>query len=295
MKIVIIGANGYLGSAITSALARAGHEVVPAGRARNGATRGESFRVVDLTDTSTLVDAITPDIDAVVHAGAPLGDWSVDRGAVATMLAQLQGPERRLVYVSGAWVLGPTAGSPLDEKSPPRPIGLVSGRESVEEVVLASRVRGVVIRPGVVHGHGGGIPSLMTSWAAENKHGRYVVERTDAPTWAAVHVEDLADLVGLALTEARRGDILHAVAEEAVSVRDVAVAADLATGGSGVATAWPLAEASVSLGDDFARALATSQWVTSARGRELGWVPKGPGLVGDVATGSYVDIARARA
>ena len=290
MKILIIGANGYLGSATTSALARAGHEVVRAGRRRSGEKNDAVFRVVDLADPASLVSATTPDIDAVVHAGAPLGDWSVDRAAVSTLLAQL-GSERRLVYVSGAWVLGRSTTSPLDEQSPPRPISLVSGRESVEEAVLTSDARGVVIRPGIVHGHGGGIPSLMTGWAAETGHGRYVAEHSDAPTWAAVHVEDLADLVGLAVTDARRGDILHAVAEEAVPVRDVAVAADLATGGSGVASSWPMAGASATLGPDFAEALATSQWVTSTRARELGWAPERPGLVDDVARGSYARLA----
>lgn len=287
MKIVIIGANGYLGSAITAALARGGHQVVRAGRARDGEDRASDFRVADLTNPATLVAAITPDIDAVIHAGAPVGDWSLDASAVAAMLDRLSGTDRAFVYVSGAWVLGSAGTAPLDEHSPTRPIGLVKGRESVEETVLTSRVRGVVVRPGIVHGHGGGIPSLMTTWAAESGHGRYVVEHADPPTWPSIHVDDLADLVGVALTEARASDIVHAVAEEAVSVRDVAVAADLAAGGSGVATAWPLVEASAALGTEFAQALATSQRVTSARSLGLGWAPKRPGLVNDIAAGSY--------
>ena len=196
MKILVIGANGYLGSAITTALARAGHEVVRTGRTGNGEEGDAMFRVLDLTDPASLISATTTDIDAVVHAGAPLGDWAADRAAVSALLSQLRGRERRLVYVSGAWVLGPSTSSPLDEQSPPRPISLVHGRESVEEAVLTSRACGIVIRPGIVHGHGGGIPSLMTGWAAEAGHGRYVAESSDAPTWAAVHVEDLADLVG---------------------------------------------------------------------------------------------------
>jgi len=287
MNIVVIGANGYLGSAITAALARGGHQIVRAGRARDGQDRASDFRVADLTNPATLVAAITPDIDAVIHAGAPVGDWSLDASAISTMLDRLTGTDRVFLYLSGAWVLGSAGAAPLDEHSPTRPIGLVKGREAVEEMVLTSSVRGVVVRPGIVHGHGGGIPSLMTSWAAERGHGRYVAEHAAPPTWPSIHVDDLADLVGIALTEARAGDILHAVAEEAVSVRDVAVAADLATGGAGVAAAWPLVEASAALGTEFAQALATSQRVISARSRELGWAPKRPGLVNDVAVGSY--------
>ena len=180
MKILVIGANGYLGSAVTTALAFAGHEVVRAGRARAGEDGDPNYRILDLSDPASIVSATTPDLDAVVHAGAPLGDWAADRAAVSALLSQLRGRERRLVYVSGAWVLGPSTSSPLDEQSPPRPISLVSGRESVEKAVLTSRARGVVIRPGIVHGHGGGIPSLMTGWAAESGHGRYVAESSDA-------------------------------------------------------------------------------------------------------------------
>ncbi len=298
MKVLIIGANGYLGSAITATLAPAGHDVVRAGRAREEAHAAD-FRVADLTDLTSLASAITPDIDAVVHAGAPTGDWDMDIRAIATMLDQLSGTDQRsatdrlagtgpvFVYVSGAWALGPTRFAALDEQSPPRPISLVKGRETVEEIVLMSPVRGVVVRPGIVHGHGGGIPSLMTSWAREHGHGRYVIDGADPLTWPSVHVDDLAHLVRLALTEAAAGDILHAVAQEAVPVHDVARAAHRAAGGTGMATAWPLAEASDTLGAEFAQALATSQRVTSRRARQLGWNPEGTDLVSDVATGSY--------
>lgn len=287
MKIVVIGANGYLGSAITTALAAAGHQVVRAGRDGGEGHGAGEFRVADLTDPATLISAITPDVDVVVHAATPVGDWAVDARAIGTMLDRLAGADRVFVYLSGVWVLGPAGAAPLDEHSRPRPISLVDGREGLEETVLRSDVRGVVVRPGIVHGHGGGIPSLMTDWAQQSRHGRYVADGAEEPTWASVHVDDLADLVRIAVTEAGAGDILHAVAEEAVSVREVAVAADLARGGSGAATAWPLAEASATLGSEFAEALATSQRVTSARAGDLGWMPKGPGLVGDVSAGSY--------
>lgn len=63
MKILIIGANGYLGSAITTALARAGHEVVRAGRARGDEEGDADFRAADLTVPASLVSAVTPDIE----------------------------------------------------------------------------------------------------------------------------------------------------------------------------------------------------------------------------------------
>ena len=52
---------------------------------------------------------MTPDIDAVVHAGAPLGDWAADTKAVTALLDRIR-PGGAFVYVSGTWVVGPSDG-----------------------------------------------------------------------------------------------------------------------------------------------------------------------------------------
>ena len=91
---------------------------------------------------------MTPDIDAVVHAGAPLGDWAADTNAVTALLQRMR-PDGAFVYVSGTWVLGPSDGArEFDEQSPTRPIDIVAGREAVEHAVLTSGARGVVVRAG---------------------------------------------------------------------------------------------------------------------------------------------------
>jgi nucleoside-diphosphate-sugar epimerase len=293
MKIVVIGATGYLGSAISAALAGAGHHVVRTGRNPVPDTGEGAVHAVDLADPASLHRVVTSDVDAVVHAGAPLGDWSADADVVADLLGRLR-EDAAFVYVSGAWVLGPSS-TPLDEQAPPRPIAIVKGREEVEELVLESPGRGIVIRPGIVHGAGAGIPALMTAWAAESGHGRYVAAGGDVPTWASVHVDDLADLAVLAVTGARAGDVLHGVAEEAVPLHEVAEAADLAAGGTGVAGPWPLDEAAATLGPDFAGALGTGQHLVSRRAAELGWAPRRPGLVSDLRDGSYAARATAGA
>jgi nucleoside-diphosphate-sugar epimerase len=290
LRILLIGGTGYIGSSVARALQAAGHTVVLLVRTapdESGAESGDRGTVVgDLTDPATLRAAITPDIDAVVHAGAPLGDWAADANAVSALLDRVR-PGGAFVYVSGIWVLGSsTGGQLLDEDSPAHPISIVAGREAVEHAVLTSSARGVVVRAGVVHGRGGGIPRLLVDWAREHGTGRFVAGAT-APSWAVVHVEDLADLVVLALSQAAGGTILHAVAEASVPAAEAGRAADVAAGGAGQAVPWRVDEASTALGPAFAEALALNQHVSATRARSLGWRPTRPTLLDDLREGSY--------
>jgi nucleoside-diphosphate-sugar epimerase len=290
LRVLLIGATGYIGGAVGRALEAAGHTVVPLAREAPEGGRTEPARrdavIGDLTDTTSLRAAVTPDIDAVVHAGAPLGDWAADTDAVTALLDRMR-PDGAFVYVSGTWVLGPsTGGDLLDEDSPAHPISIVAGREAVEHAVLTSSARGVVVRAGVVHGRGGGIPRLMVDWAREHGHGRFVAASV-APSWAVVHVEDLADLVVLAVGRAPGGTVLHAVAETSVPVVQISRAADDAAGGAGRAVPWRVGDASAALGPAFAEALALNQHVSGARARRIGWRPTRPTLLDDLREGSY--------
>lgn len=289
MKILVLGSTGYIGRAVTDQLLLSGHQVVSVVRDADPRDGRTDVRIGDLADPETLRAAVTPDIDAVVHVAAPLGDWPVERESVRAMLDALGSPEKVFLYVSGTWVLGHGTTKEFDESSEPQPIALVDGRETVESAVMDSDVRGVVVRPGIAFGRGGGIPGLLVQWARELGHGRYVGPA--GVTWPVVHVEDLARLVELALRRPEAAGILHGVGQAAVPVTHVARAADAAAGGAGVVQPWTQADAAAVLGPEFAEALATSQSVGSDRARQLGWTPTHTDLLGEIRYGSY---ARAR-
>lgn len=289
MKVLILGGTGYIGSAVAEHLSAAGHDTVIASRTPE-ATGGSETRVVDVADPVTLRDAITEDIDAVVHAATPTGDWGADLEAVDAILSSLRGTGRALIYLSGVWVLGVTVES-VDETAEPRPIPLVSGRIGIERMVRDAAdagVRGIVIRPGIVHGRGGGIPGMMRDWARPDGIGRYV--GSPDTTWPMVHLADLAELVVLALERAAAGIVLHGVTEEAVPVAEIARAASFAVGGTGETMSWPVSEAGASLGPSFAEALALSQSVGTTHAHQFAWAPRRLGAVDDVRAGSYADI-----
>ncbi|HEX8510432.1 MAG TPA: NAD-dependent epimerase/dehydratase family protein [Propionibacteriaceae bacterium] len=292
MKVLLVGASGYIGSVVLEHLLKDGHEVVALVRTTRSLPFRVEQRVADLSRPESMLPVLAADVDAVVHAGAPIGDWDVEIASVHSLLRGLRGGRRTFVYLSGTWVLGPSpsagAVAPvLDEFSPVRPIELVKGRERLEETVTdAQGCRGVVIRPGLVHGRGGGIPGLLVDWARQHGVGRFVA--TERPTsWPMVHVDDVAALVSRVLVDDAGGQLIHAVAEPGVAVQHIAAAADVAAGGPGRTEPWPLAEAGHALGVAFAEALATSQHVRGLEAPSLGWHPTRPGVVEDLRRGSY--------
>ncbi|MFI8961088.1 NAD-dependent epimerase/dehydratase family protein [Streptomyces sp. NPDC053493] len=287
MKVLVLGATGYIGSAVVSRLTLEGHDVVPLVKDASALGADVPVRVGDLTDPDSLRAAVTQDVDAVVNLATPTGDEAVDTAALDALTGPLRGTGRAFVYTSGVWVLGATGDAVADEESATDPIGIVGYRPRIEQRVLAAAgdgVRAVVIRPGIVYGRGGGIPALMTGWAREHGTGRYV--GPVATRWPMVHVDDLAELYALALTKAEEGTVLHGVAHESVPVAAVAAAADVAAGGAGRAEPWPEARAAEVLGAPFAEALALDQVVSGRRAvDELGWRPSRPYVLAELSGG----------
>lgn len=294
-NVLVIGASGYIGGAVAEHLRAAGHRVVATQRSGGSAPRAaDEVRVADLTDPASLTAAVTPDIDVVVHAGVPSGDEALDAAGVDALLAPLRGTGRGYVHTSGVWVVGNTGARVADETTATDPLPIVGYRPRIEQRVLAAAADGVrasVLRPGVVHGRGAGMPAMLVDWAAEHGIGCYV---GDPGRWAVVHVDDLADLYVAAVEHAPAGEVLHGVGEDGVSTVELAAAASRAAGVRQGAQSWAFADAAAVFGEPFAQALAIDQRVSAGRTRELlGWAPSRPGIVADLVSGSYGRVEQA--
>ncbi|WP_067562453.1 NAD-dependent epimerase/dehydratase family protein [Nocardia acidivorans] len=288
MRVLLIGASGYVGSAVAEHLSSLGHTIVALERpgTDDGASAYET-RTGDLADPASLTAAVGPDIDAVINLATPSGDAAVDAAAVAAVTDPLRGTGKSFVYTSGVWVLGATGGA--DETTPTNPIPIVGYRPHIERQVLAladAGVRAAVIRPGIVYGRGGGIPALLVDLA--RKHEAPVIVADSSAVWPMVHIDDLADLFAKVVDAAPAGSVWHGITQPAVPVADLAMAAGRAAGVSGDTKVWPLDQARAELGASFADALALSQTVTGHAGiDQLNWEPKGPNAIADLTTGSY--------
>lgn len=286
MKIIITGGTGFIGSAVLNVLVARGHDVTAIVRSERAAAAVAAARATpvigDLTDPSWLAERLAA-TDGAVHAAAPAHGTAaeLDAGVVKAVAHAFGGTGRPYLHTGGAWVYG--AGARIDEASPLDPPPIVAWRLPIEQTLLGSGVAATVVAPGIVHGHGRGIPTLIAG-GPRTPGGALTVIGDGRQHWITVHVDDLADLYALLL---ERGSGLGRVIGASGANPSVRRLATAAAGPAGVVVAEPVADSRARLGGPFADALLISQQATGERARSLGWTPSRPSLLTEFAAGSY--------
>jgi nucleoside-diphosphate-sugar epimerase len=295
MRVFVTGATGFIGSATVRELIDAGHQVVGLARSDDAAAvlaeAGAEVHRGSLEDLESLRSGAAA-ADGVIHT-AYIHDFSqmenaaqADLRAVETMGAALEGSGRPLVVTSGTALVRP--GRVVIEEDWPDPSAGVHPRfaTAVATRELADRgVRSSIIRPGAsVHGEGdhGFVPYLI-GLAREKGVSAYIGDGSNR--WPAVHRLDTGHLYRLAVEKAPAGSVLHAVADEGVTTREIAEVIGRHLG-------VPV----ISISSEDARehfgwmALFWSLDVpaSSALTQErMGWTPTHIGLVADLELGHY--------
>ncbi len=285
-RVFVTGATGYIGSAITARLVRAGHDVHALARSEAAAKKLAALGVTPVP--GTLADhhewvGVLQNCDTAIHTAADMakGPSEGDQQALeAFRAASLDGRLRRVLYTSGIWVHGPGGDQVADEASALRPLELVQWRVAHEEIALdlsAHDVDTIILRPGMVYGEGRGIFGMWFTEARERKTLTYPGDGSQH--WAAVHRDDVADAYMLALEHGKGGERYLLADESRHTVKQLAEAAAAAAGAK--AQSLP-AEAVVQHMGLFGKALLNSLQVTSAKARrELGWVPRHTSFVNE--------------
>lgn len=279
MKVFVTGPTGYIGRAVVGELVDAGHEVTGLLRSadKQDLLADELGAVPVFGDMAIPASyrSLAQDHDALIHAGFQAsGDSAgVDRTALDALLdaARIGDRPSVVVYTSGCWVLGDTAGRVVDESAPTdSPAEAVSWRPAHERVVLDAKDEGfstAVLRPGIVYGGEGGLTADLFVSAEEEGAAAYVEDGEQH--WSLVHREDLAGLYRLVVEENASG-IFHGVDGHPLPVAEVARAAARAAGAGGRVREIPLEDARQELGV-VADALAMDQRLEAPRSRALGW------------------------
>jgi nucleoside-diphosphate-sugar epimerase len=293
MRVFVVGASGYVGSAIARALLDRGEQVVGAARSETAAQRLRQAGVKpvegDIAQPHSLREAAR-DGDGVVYAVQYSGEnvAAVESAALEALVDALAGSGKPLIYTSGFWIYGNTGRRVADETAPLNPTPLIAYRPSLERIVLDGalhNVRSIVIRPGDLYGAGGGIPAMLVQSAKQTGAARFVGDGNNR--WAVVHRDDLAQLYVLALKKSPSGSVYNAGDGTSFTVREIAQAASIGAGGNGAVTSWPLDEARRELGA-FADALALDSRINSDRARrQLGWGTRVTTILDDLRGGSY--------
>lgn len=287
MNVFLTGANGYIGGSVAVRLMADGHHIRGLVRSAPSAEAARAIAiepVMGTLDDTALLARESRRADAVVNTAD-----SDDRAAVEAMLGALAGSGKPFIHTSGSSVVADDArGGPSDAVfdetiheagSTWAPMQDKQARFDLDRAILASAangVRGIVICPPLIYGHGLGperdsrqLPTLIAQARASGiaRHagaGRNV--------WSNVHIGDLVDLYALALAAAPPGTFLFAENGEA-AFRDLTAAIARALG-LGPAQDWPIDDAIAAWGRGRTLyAQASNSRIRAKRARALGWAP----------------------
>lgn len=228
MRVLVLGATGSIGTAVSAELQAAGHDVLALARSEESAARlkalGYGTLKGDLRHPGVW-SARVREVDAVVHAAATFTDdmGAVDRAVLESIRRQAADAPAplRVVYTGGVWLYGATGDAVATEQTPFAPIQSFAWMvENARMLLSAPELSAAVLHPAMVyHSDGGVFASFMDDLAA----GRPVeVWGSRHVRWPLIHRRDLAVAYRLMV---ERGDLVghfNASAEAGVCVQSIA-------------------------------------------------------------------------
>ncbi len=289
MHVFLTGATGWVGATVAAELLAAGHQV--SGLARNAdkaqALLAAGGQVVHGTlDDHDVLFAAAAKADAVIHT-AFNHDFSrfaqncvQDQRAIEVLGEALLGSERPLLVTSGLARLA--QGRPATEADKPgEGPDYLRRSEQAAQALAEKGVRAASIRLApTVHGVGdhGFVPILI---ALAKRTGVAAWHAGADNHWAAVHRIDAAKVYRLALESGVTQPVYHAVAEEAIAMRDIAIAIGKMLG-------LPAEPREAAHFGWFANFAAGEMSASSEQTRQvLGWQPTQRTLLDDLSDEAY--------
>lgn len=283
MKAFVTGASGFLGHAVCAELRSRDHMVTSLVRRPGSEPDGTTAVQGDLSDQARLTGALRDAApDCVIHLAAEIATQrdpaKIDEvnvnGTRRLLEACKAAGQIRFLFVSTV-VTGDAGGALLTEESV-LPVETAYGRskQKGEELVRASGLPNVILRPSHVYGPGG--------WYAEEivkrlrQPGRLVVIGSGENLWDVVRVEDVATATVDAAERAPSGSLYHVVDDEPIRYFEF-VAETASALGVGPPRRVPEWLARRVTGGDPVSAVVRSARSSNERiKRELGWKPQFP-------------------
>lgn len=224
MRILVLGATGFIGSAVLKNLIAAEHQVLALARSveaqRQLSRQGATVARGDLRSPEAWSAAIH-EVDAVIHVAATfsadMGD--VDRKVVEELVAEGSKADRqiRFVYTGGVWLYGHTGDSIADEGTPFNPISGFTWMVENSAIVLgAPCFRANIVHPGMCYEKDGGVFSQFVP-----RNGLIEVWGSPDTRWPVVHKDDLATAYRLVVENAPPGESYNVCAQRSIRVGDV--------------------------------------------------------------------------
>ena len=300
MRILVLGATGYIGRNVAAALVDAGHEVHGLVRTPDRASAlpaGVSAMVGDIDHPETVTRLLAP-VDAVINTGfsGHSGDWAeavaAEHTLHETLVTTLAETGKTLIVSNGTVFLGDSGQGRHSETAPVLEGNPAAIRAASTEVARRGADHGIRVielrLASFVYGQNGSVflPKLID---AARRTGRSIYVGDGQVGVSAVHVEAAARAYVDVLSKGDSGEVFHIASDDEPTVRDIAEAIAIAAGDTCRAESVT-AEKAAALIDPFtAMFLQTNNRLDSTKARAvLGWSGAHPhGLLWDVAHGSY--------
>lgn len=294
MRVFLTGATGFIGSRIIGELTEAGHQVIGLARTTEAEQylqqKGVQAHKGSLEHPETLTAGASL-ADAVIHCAFDHNfekfaeNCQKEREAIKALGAGLQGSDRPLIITSGIGTGDAGDGLPARESvfnsdhPNPRIVSELEGQKLLSQGVDVRIVRLPQVHDTTRQG-------LLSPYAACCvRQGKVACANDGSNRWPAVHVSDAARLYTLVLDHGQKGQRYNAVAEEGVT-------SDLIT--QALSKGLNLPRVFIS-GDELQAFFgwmsmfadkdmpASGVWTQ----QQLGWHPRGPGLIEDLSSMDY--------
>lgn len=279
MRILVTGANGYLGRAVVDHLVSAGHEPIAMVRSERTPLPVET-RTSDLLDELSLRRALHQ-IDAVVHLAGltrarestidPLPYFRVNTGGTVALLNAMEDAGvARLIFASTGSVYGTPDRQPMTENlpdMPPHPYAAskLAAELAIEAQASTGRLSATVLRLMNVAGGLDPDPTRLVprALAAAFEHSRLNVNGAGEAVRDYLHIQDAAAAFSACLEKAPPPEELERYiigSGHGTRVLDVVSAVEDCTGRRvEVAHRPPVPEPAVLIGDP-SRAMSELSW-----------------------------------
>jgi dTDP-4-dehydrorhamnose reductase len=221
MRILVTGASGMLGHAVTAVATRLGHEVIALSRSELDITDAAHVRrVIAAAEPRTVINcAAWTDVDGAETAeAAATAVNGAGAGNVARAAAEIGA---RVVQVSTDYVFDGAKSEPWLESDPVGPVSAY-GRSKLagEQEVAQATAEHAIVRTAWLFGAGGrNFVDTMLALSDDRDEVTVVTDQIGSPTWTGHLAEALVELAE------RRGDVgvFHAAGAGACSWYDLAV------------------------------------------------------------------------
>ncbi|XXG96728.1 DnaJ-like protein xdj1 [Hypoxylon texense] len=280
--IFMTGASGYIGSRITEFAIAEGYAVVGLSRSEKS---DEKLKSLGATSSAKADIVIHLADSSMAHADQPYSKViEIDGKVVDAITEGLKGSNKPLIVTSGTLVTAADPnGGETDESSPlwenPLNERIKSEQYALQQAEKGIRVVAVRLAP-YVYGHAGSGIRMLMGFAAQAGEIAYIEDGA-------------ARAFLLAVKKGRAGEAYNAASETDATTRQIYETIAETLGGGTALRSQSVADAQAKLGVFLVRFATMENRASSAKARkELGWEPKEKGIVEEILTGSYVELAK---